>query len=165
MSRIALKYIACMLLISVVLSGLAAGQASSKGKTLTIKGTVVAVDAMHSLLGCYHVCGMRLIVRLDNNSQFAVVHIEYMDDRGFNQPGPHAKLLDQSKSWAFKASMDDSQKSVVEKYVKLQGVSAADKSQIEAWRLLKGAENEVLPFGKELLIYFVKVGKFKPLSK
>jgi hypothetical protein len=143
--------------------GVVQAQQSTKPKTTSLYGTVVAVDTYWPLMGCYHVCGFSLIVRIHEKPvRYAKVHVAYMDDRHTKEKGPHRQLIEQSKRWRFKVTLADPPGAVLEKNWKLDNETDPRRG---AWWLLKGAENENLPFGEIIPHYYVEVGKYKLIRK
>ncbi len=136
----------------------------------TVKGTVVAEYTGMLANGCYHVCGLSLVVKLDNQTtdQYVVVQVEYMDDRSLPMNRLPVRLVEKAARWMFEATLEGSEKAPLQKYMKFidekTGKDVSNETAISAWRLLKGAENEKLPFGEPLATYRVKVGKFKSIK-
>jgi len=106
---------------------------------------------------------MSLIVRLDKatTERYVIVNVEYVDERSKPQHGLPTQLVDQAMRWRFEGRIDGDGRSQVERYIKN---SDDTDSEISAWRLLKGAEAEQLPFGENISAYRVDMGKFKPLK-
>lgn len=133
----------------------------------TIKGTVVAED-YQIVHACYHVCGLSLIVRLDKTDQYVIVQVEYMDNHKLPRSGLPVELVFQSRRWKFKSTRDESaDEQELKEYLPIirdKDIEINEEFGIPAWELLKGAENEKLPFGKRLPFYRVKAGNFTKLK-
>jgi hypothetical protein len=137
-------------------------------KSRTIKGLVVAEYHWAFGQACYHVCGINLIVRLDKTTdEYVVVNIEYMDDRGAANGGRPVDIVRKAARWKFIGTLE-SESAPLEANLRTTdqstGRDTTDETRIAAWRLLPEAEKEVLPFGKPIVRYAVKVGKFKRID-
>lgn len=91
-----------------------------------------------------------------------------MDDRNLMDKGPQWKLVEQSGKWKFVASVDNPATVILTQFAMTRDISTgedtSDKVRLNQWVLLKGAENEILPFGKAIPSYSVRVGKFSPIK-
>lgn len=144
-------------------------QQPEKVRTEEVRGTVVAEYYWIIGQSCYHVCGLRLVVRLDKpQNEYVVVAVEYMDDRSSPNGGKPVELVIKAARWKFKGSPDAKGSSPLEGNIRTIdqsiGRDTAPDTRIAAWRLLPGAEKEVLPFGKSIDKYVVRVGKFKSID-
>ena len=153
--------------LTLVFSLMLFGQ--TKAKNVTIKGTVVASFTMSPLIGCYHVCGLSLVVRLDKQSRdgFVVVIVEYMDDHSRADSGMPSQLIEKAARWKFEASLEPDRSFPLQQYlssIDQNGKDISKEISISAWKLLKGAENELLPYGKQIPSYRVRPGKFKSIN-
>lgn len=150
-------------LLIAFLVGIAQAQLSTRPKATSLNGTVVAVDTYWPLLGCYHVCGFSLIVRIDDKpARYANVRVAFMDDRHTREKGPQQGLIEQSRRWRFKVTLAEPPATILEQHWE---TNRETDPRREAWRLLKGAENENLPFGERIPHYYVEVGEYKPIKK
>ena len=160
-----------ILVICVLLLTLSAPLFGQKEKEVVkIEGTVVAENIFDTLQGCYHVCDFGLIVRLDGDKapEFVFISVAFMDDRHLKDKGPHWKLVEKSSRWKFEASPYDPPMMLLEQFATDDvetGKDISEKSRINEWIPLKGAEDVTLPFGQTIRSYFVDVGKFTPITR
>ena len=159
-------YIASLvLLISPVTP--AKGQNIKAEKKEKVTGTVIAQSGYGSMLCGYHPCALWLIVRVEDNKarqpRYACVTVEYFPDKF------PSELIDKAKEWLFEAVRDTNRDGAIEKYLRVldseTGKDISEKVAAPAWKLLAGAENEIIPFGKVLPSYFVRSGKYEAHRK
>jgi len=158
--------ILCLCVIACFLT--AFGQKTKDKKVTKIKGAVVA-EYRELAHACYHVCGLTLLLKLDKSSpiRFAVIRVEYMDDHSMSRYGMPVQLVEKASRWEFEAILEDGKAMPLQEYMKFIDQNGKDVSQemaTSAWDLLRGAENEKLPYGEPLATYRVSVGKFKSIK-
>lgn len=118
-----------------------------------IAGTIVAYHHWLSLVPCYHICAGSLIVRVDNPKKEKPDYIRV----DFSYPDRHFPnaLIEGKKQWRFVLDRTGSQDRPIEQFVR--GVDAKTgksiSSGLPAWKLLPGAEDEQLPYGKVITSY------------
>lgn len=153
-------FLTCVLVQNVT------AQVKTVDKTITLKGLVVAENIEFFFHACYHVCGATLLVKPDKSDgdQFVIVNVEYMDDRSKPRNGFPAELVQQSARWEFKAVSEDP--ILLRQFTKFteNGKDVSELVRRPAWSLLKGSENEKLPFGATIQVYGVRPGKYKFLK-
>lgn len=141
-------------------------QQQEKPRTETVRGRVVAESTWNFFQACYHVCGLRLIVRLEKTyPEYVVVSVEYMDDRTAPNDGRPVELVKNASKWKFKATKEG--EASLEEHVRTTDLSGRDTTKemrLSAWRLLPGAESEILPFGIVVARYGVGVGKYNRID-
>ncbi|HEX8737977.1 MAG TPA: hypothetical protein VF721_21775 [Pyrinomonadaceae bacterium] len=151
-----------LFLLCAAMSSVINAQKSEKKET--IKATVIA---RYTLSRCiYHPCVAYLLVRVDDKKQtkYLRVNVEYFPVQTLPGEGFPLELVENSKTWKFKAVRDKIRDKPLEKYLSVLDENEKDISEqvaAPAWKLLPGAENEKLPFGEVLQTYFVKTRKFK----
>ena len=142
----------------------------SKTKKQTIKGTVVAQNMSNGFQSCWHVCGLSLIVLIQESNavKYAVVSVSYMDDRDVKEKGRHWRLVEESGRWKFKASADNQPTSILQEFAKTfsleTGEETTEKTKIQQWLPVKGSENIKLPYGQSIPVFSVDVGEFKAIK-
>lgn len=161
-----------ILVICVLLLTLSAPLFGQKKKEVVkIEGTVVAENIFDTLQACYHVCGFRLLVRLDGDKtpEFVFISVAFMDDRHLKDKGPHWKLVEKSSRWKFEALPNDPPMMLLEQfetgYKTETEKEVSETIRIDQWRPLPGSEDVTLPFGQKIPSYFVDVGKFTPITR
>jgi hypothetical protein len=139
-----------MLLFS---GGLTARAISGSERTEKVSGAIVAYYQGLFLLPCYHICGGSLIVRIGkpNEDQPRYIRID------FRYPNGHFpnELIESNILWTFRLTRTKSKDDPIEKYIKTIDEKTAKEldAKIPAWKLVSGAENEELPFGKVVPSY------------
>lgn len=153
-------------LFSVMLALTANSQEKTKGIT-KVRGTVVAEEGF-LLVGCYHVCELTLLVRLDESNQsdakYVIVSVKYMDRYDLPQHGRPLELVKRARRWVFTAKLSDEKPILLQKFVEAHdqsGNSITEEWKLPAWKLLEGVADEQLPFGKPILSYEVEPGKYR----
>ncbi|MCI0487015.1 MAG: hypothetical protein L0229_10485 [Blastocatellia bacterium] len=120
-----------------------------------VTGTIIAYHHWLSLLPCYHICAGSLIVRVDSpkGSESSYIRID------FKYPDRHfpSKLIERKKEWRFTLERTNSEDEPIEQFVKAVDAKSGKEigSGSPAWRLVPGAENDLLPFGKVIPSYFL----------
>ena len=156
MTRFGTLVVLLFILIAPVLS-----PAETRSK---IKGTVVAESSWNGLHACWHVCGLTLLVRLDREGTYVIVNMTYMDDHSKPMNGAPLELTRRSQRWQFKVEKGGEASPLLQDMsITESDVDVKERVKVPAWRVLAGAENEALPFGKWIPSYSVAVGKFKSL--
>ena len=140
-----------------------------KPKNVTIKGTVVAEYEGIPVHACYHVCGLSLVVKLDKPriDTYVAVNVEYMDDHSRSDYGLPSQLVEKTARWKFDASVESNSSPPLQQYVRVidqDGKDITKEEGISAWKLLRGAESESLPYGEQIPSYRVSPGKFKSIN-
>jgi hypothetical protein len=132
--------------------------AQNKIKTEKITGEIIAY---HQLSGwsCFDICILSTIVKLEkpiNNQQLIQV------DFGFIQDDFPKELVSKKQKVIVKAFQLLNLDSQLEEFVRAISTTGEPmKSHIKQWRLLKGAENEIIPYGTTIS-WFVSA---EPLDK
>jgi hypothetical protein len=128
-----------------------------KEKKETIKGIVVA---QYSFPMCsYHPCVASLVVKTTDAepTRFIRVGVIYFSDHNRSDQGFPVVLVERSQKWKFKAMRKEIYEGPLEKYLRTMdyetGRDITEEMAVPAWILLKGAEDEKLPFGKILPYY------------
>lgn len=154
----------------MVLTTLVFSQESKRAQRQTLKGTVVAQNIGNNFQTCWHVCSLRLVVRLEQSNpvKYAVVSVAYMDEQGSAEKGSQWKLIELSRKWVFKASPMDPATDVLKEFATVYDVETredvSEKMKMKEWSSVTGAEDEQLPFGQLIPKYSVDVGKFKAID-
>jgi hypothetical protein len=144
-------------------------QQSTNQKAIEIKGLVVAeARGPMALVACYHVCGLSLVVKLDKlvPVQYVIVQVEYMGVSSLPGNGLPLQLVEKASRWKFEGILEASESTPLQRYINFadtNGNNVSKDTAIVAWGLLKGAENETLPFGESIRTYRVAVGKYKKI--
>jgi hypothetical protein len=118
-----------------------------------ITGTIVAYHHWLSVLPCYHFCAGSLIIRADNAKkelpEYIRVDFSY-PDRDF----PNA-LIERKKQWRFVLDRTRGRDEPIEQFIRALDAKTGKSisSGSPAWKLLPGAEDEQLPFGKVIPSY------------
>jgi hypothetical protein len=105
------------------------------------------------MLPCYHICAGSLIVRVDNpkkeKPEYVRVDFRY-PDRHF----PNA-LIEGKKQWRFVLDRTRDRDEPIRQFVRTVDVKTEKDigSGLPEWKLLPGAEDEQLPFGKVIPSY------------
>ena len=91
----------------------------------------------------------------------------YMDDRSKPDNGRPNQLISKAARWKFTASKWPESVEPLQQYVKFEDANRNDFTEqwkIPAWELVKGSEDELLPFGEPIPRYSVSFGKFKSIK-
>ena len=125
-------------------------------KSEEISGAIVAYHHWLSLLPCYHICGGSLIVRIGKPDEAQPRYIR-IDFRYPDQQFPN-ELIGSKRLWQFKLTRTSNADEPIEKYVKSVDETGKEvDAKLSAWKLVPGAENEELPFGKVIASYTLSV--------
>ena len=138
------------LVLFVIWSGSPAQTDNKQSKEIT--GIVVAYDDSFIFLPCGHGCWSSLIVRLNDSSEakprYVRVFFRYARD---NFP---KALVETSKRYRFSVVRTKEDDAIINEFV--PAVDEDDKPinvKLAAWKLIRGAEGEKLPFGDRLPAY------------
>jgi hypothetical protein len=144
-----LKSVATLILLFHFLTGSPYSQATRH----EITGTIVAYHQLLSLGACYHICAGSLIVRVDNpkKEQPEYIRVDFSyPDRHF----PNA-LIEGKKQWRFVLDRTIVRDEPIKQFVRAVDAKTGKDidSELPAWKLLSGAEDEQLPYGKVIPSY------------
>jgi len=118
-----------------------------------LTGAVIAYDHMQSLAPCYHICGGSVIVLVDGTAhqspRYIRVDFKY-PDRKFPD-----KLVESKARYRLRLERSASRDSPLVEFIPMLDERTGEKvnSNLLAWKLIPGAENERLPFGETLPAY------------
>jgi len=118
-----------------------------------ITGTIVAYHHWLSMLPCYHICTGSLIIRVETPKKDKPDYIR-VDFRYPDRHFPNA-LIEGKKQWRFVLDRTGSQDEPIEQFVRTVDVKTGKDvgPGSPAWKLLSGAEDEQLPYGKVIPSY------------
>ena len=116
-------------------------------------------------------CTLWIIVKLDKPSKdknkYVLLSVAYMDDRSKPDNGLPNQLISKAARWKFTASKRPESAEPLQQYMNANDANGnylTEQWKIPAWGLVKGSENELLPFGEPIPRYSVRPGKFKSLN-
>jgi hypothetical protein len=160
-----------IVLIVLVTAAVALTGFAKSPKRETIDGTIIAYNQVLNLV---------LITFAPNSAAFVVrtrpaghkpsrlieIHFTYWSSAKPNNGDFSNELFDRARLWRFKLTKTSGCEPLRE------GIPGVDVKtgkeigeQLPIWKLLRGAENEKLPFGEPLPCYSLKAHDFKPVGR
>lgn len=138
------------------------GQDKSQ-KAEWLSGVVVAYDVIKPDLPCYGACDGSLIVRLKTDQQETARYIRI--DFKFRESQDFPKKLIASKNlWRFRLIRTSTLDEPIYDYIVQNATAYSEEKKYPIWKLVRGAEDEELPFGQRLPSYSLTRNGFKPIS-
>jgi hypothetical protein len=144
---------------------------ATSAKRETVVGSVVAYDYFNNLIQItFAPSRVSLIVRTRATrrkpSELIEVLYTYWSSEKSNNGGFPDALVAGSRSWRFKLTRDAECEPPKESVPSTDAKTGKETGErLPMWKLLPGAENETLPFGKTLPCYSLKAHDYAPVSR
>lgn len=125
--------------------------------TEILEATVIAYDDIKATTPCYRKCEASLIVRIDapgnRGAQYVRIDLTYRNGSSFPR-----EVIARKRLWRFSVKRTNSLDEQLYEYIVQERTQQSGERKYPIWRMVPGAEDEKLPFGKVLPSYSL-IGK------